>query len=99
MIKRADILIVRFCPISGDLIKSAPCLKLIATLRTSTSNIDKEAAKGGGEACDRLVNKYGNEKIFDMTGMPAHPMATAIKIAWLLIILKVLRKPVSILKI
>ena len=34
------------------------------------------------EACDQLINKYGNEKIFDMTGMPAHPMATATKIAW-----------------
>ncbi|MCK4747611.1 MAG: 2-hydroxyacid dehydrogenase [Bacteroidales bacterium] len=48
LIKKADILIVHFCPVSGDLIKSAPCLKLIATLRTGTSNIDKEAAKAGG---------------------------------------------------
>ena len=32
--------------------------------------------------CDQLVQQFGLEKLYDITGMPAHPMTTVTKIAW-----------------
>jgi xylulokinase len=34
--------------------------------------------------CRRLVSRFGLEKLYDETGMPAHSMTTATKIAWVL---------------
>ncbi len=47
-IKDTDILIVQFCPVSEQLLKSAPRLKVVATMRTGLSNIDVQAAEQRG---------------------------------------------------
>ena len=35
------------------------------------------------EACTQIMNRLGRNKIYKMTGMPAHPMNTASKILWI----------------
>ncbi len=37
-----------------------------------------------GEECGRLIDQLGYETIFNATGMPAHTMNTATKIAWVI---------------
>ncbi len=44
----ADVIVVHFCPLAGELIQSHGGLELIGTCRTGTSNIDVAAARTAG---------------------------------------------------
>jgi len=48
LLQQADLIVVHFCPISGELLARCPHLKLIGTCRTGTSNIETEEAKSKG---------------------------------------------------
>lgn len=65
-VKTADILIVHFCPVSAELIDSAPHLKLIGTLRTGLSNIDVNFAKQRGIPVINLPGRLA-EAVSDFT--------------------------------
>jgi D-3-phosphoglycerate dehydrogenase len=66
LVKKADILIVHFCPVSADLINAAPHLKIIGTLRTGLSNIDVDAAEKKGTPVINLPGRLA-EAVSDFT--------------------------------
>jgi len=48
LIRDAEMLVIQFLPVSGNLIDTAPELKYIGTLRTGLENVDMEYATGKG---------------------------------------------------
>jgi xylulokinase len=36
------------------------------------------------DQCERLIDRFGVSSLYEHTGMPAHPMSTATKIAWVI---------------
>ena len=66
LVRDADMLIVHFCPVSAELIDAGKRLKVIATLRTGLSNIDKAHAEEKGIPVVNLPGRL-NEAVSDFT--------------------------------
>lgn len=77
LIRDAEMLVIQFLPVSGNLIDAAPELKYIGTLRTGLENIDMEYTDRQG---DQGIQHAGTsvDCTIDCPKMPARAMLSEI---------------------